>query len=358
MLDRSDWLRLQLGGAVRWCNPIACILDNVANHKGGLRARTFRWGNLLAWLLILGSDAALANDRYVYQYGPHRPNPPYPNDEAACMAAWRDLYPTREAACQASIATHPACDRNNASFRSHVAWVDSAQQCNLKFEYLDHGTTIWKSWTLVQPVYVCPANHRPRPAPLYGCSPVREEYLVQVPQDPQAKVCASNPIYPLTGAKKEFIATGIVVGGLELTLNYDTTKKVESSQPGIASILQEPPSLGALWRTNFHRKLLVLAANKGALLSRGDGDVISFDGASGSFVAAGSLAHRLVAVAGGYHFSDAATGAIEVYDGAGKLVSIANVQGKVLTFAYRGDGQLALSGTPTTGRFDSSTPMA
>ncbi|WP_164483770.1 MULTISPECIES: LamG-like jellyroll fold domain-containing protein [unclassified Polaromonas] len=147
----------------------------------------------------------------------------------------------------------------------------------------------------------------------------------------------ANPIYPLTGVKKEYISTGIGVGGLNLSLVYDTTLKIPANQADTASALVELSSFGALWKSSFHHRLLIATGATRALLSRGDGKVFNFIGnGAGVYTTDADNTHKLVSIAGGYRFTDVATGDQETYDSTGILQSLTRANGMVLSFSYTG----------------------
>jgi YD repeat-containing protein len=202
--------------------------------------------------------------------------------------------------------------------------------------------------------YICPANSKfagvgacecktgfkERPFPNAGtCAPEKEGNPAQAPQMCSAPPHTPHPIFPLTGAKKVFVSTGIALGGIELSLTYDTTK-VPSTSSAVQSALQEPSAFGAQWKSNFHRKLVVLPGGTRAMLSRGDGKVLYFGDTTSSLKISGPLSHRLAATADGYVFSDTETGTLESFDSAGRLKSVSTTQGKLLTFTYDGQDNL------------------
>jgi YD repeat-containing protein len=125
------------------------------------------------------------------------------------------------------------------------------------------------------------------------------------------------------------------LGGLQLALVYDTTLKIPANQVDTALALVEPNSFGALWKSSFHHKLAVSYGSTKALLSRGDGKVLNFIGnGAGVFTTEADNTHKLVSIAGGYRFTDVATGAQEIFDGNGTLMSLAQGNGVVLSFTY------------------------
>src|SRR5205085_3751218 len=245
------------------------------------------------------------------------------------------LFPTRDAACQAVKSEQPLCDRSDAVYQGHVATLNSTgTSCHMSWQYKNTGSSTWNSWSADYPIYTCPDRFKARPSPMTGCAPVDEKnYAMQCP------TCqVGNPILPLTGAKRDYVRTGITLGGLELTLTYDTTLKAFPS--GVDSAFGEPASFGPLWHTSLHHKLLVVGSNVSASLSRGDGNIIYFLGGTGGFTATGNVPHRLAAVTGGYLFSDVATGTLEKFDSTGKLLTLTTAGGMTLTFSYGSDNAL------------------
>jgi YD repeat-containing protein len=172
------------------------------------------------------------------------------------------------------------------------------------------------------------------------CSKLKELDATQPPEPPKAcKVPGNsrpkfgNPIYPLTGSKVEPVATGIEIGGLALSLTYDNASRAPGS---ISSSYNHLPSFGELWFTNLHRKLNISPTLQTAILSRGDGRLLSFIGnGSGLFTVAANRNETLVSLAGGgYRFIDIAGGIQELYNAAGQLTSLSTSQGQTLSFTY------------------------
>ncbi|AYQ29531.1 MULTISPECIES: LamG-like jellyroll fold domain-containing protein [unclassified Polaromonas] len=149
-----------------------------------------------------------------------------------------------------------------------------------------------------------------------------------------------NPIYPLTGSKVEQVATGIEIGNLALSLTYDTASKTPGS---ISSAYNHLPAFGELWFTNLHRKLNISPTLQTAVLSRGDGRLLSFTGnGAGVFSAAANRNETLVAVTGGYRFTDIVGGIQELYNSTGQLTSLATSHGQTLSFTYVADDLTAI----------------
>jgi YD repeat-containing protein len=167
---------------------------------------------------------------------------------------------------------------------------------------------------------------------------VVESVQAEAPQVCRAQRSDGNPIYALTGAKKEFVSTGISIGGIDFVLTYDSTRKLPSNQGTVSTALVEPNAFGALWKSSLHRKLQVTPNLKKALLTRGNGTVVNFDGTgAGVFTGEAGNPNKLASITGGYLFTDIVSGDLETFDSAGKLLSITTARGQVLTYTYSGD---------------------
>lgn len=145
---------------------------------------------------------------------------------------------------------------------------------------------------------------------------------------------------PLSCASRNRVATGIRLGATELTLAYDTTSRLPANQADTTTSLSltQPRPFGPLWTSSFHRWLHVAPGQRGALVARGDGSILSFSGdGSGAFSPTADHANRLVSTPGGYRFSNLKTGDLETYSSSGALTSIAAADGTVLNFTYSGD---------------------
>jgi YD repeat-containing protein len=157
-----------------------------------------------------------------------------------------------------------------------------------------------------------------------------------------ANPAAGNPIYPLTGVKRESVNLGLRIGGLDALLTYDTTPMVFDRNDAMAANVPSPKSkadpgvLGLLWSSNLHRKLVVQSGEAGLLVSRGDGRVASFKGsvANGYTSNDSDSSDWLEVYGGGFHYVDAANASIENYDASGRLDSIQWLSGETVTLGY------------------------
>lgn len=174
------------------------------------------------------------------------------------------------------------------------------------------------------------------------CSPLEEVNKTQPPACPCPKeeLALGNPIYPLTGSKREPVATGIEIGGIALRLIYDSASKAPGS---ISAAYSHLPAFGELWFTNLHRKITFSPALKTATLSRGDGRILSFVGSgNGVFTAPANRNETLVPVPGAYRFTDLVQGVQEIYSLSGRLTRLTVASGKTLTFIYDAESLVAI----------------
>jgi YD repeat-containing protein len=149
-----------------------------------------------------------------------------------------------------------------------------------------------------------------------------------------------HPIYPLTGSKslKEELG-GWNIGGQRVVAGYDTRRKAQSAQ-GIATFsAAAAPSFGELWASSLQKNLVfqtaVVGSQKTIQASRGAGAWVSFALQSdGSYSPDPDVLDRLVVIAGGWRYIDAAARAQETYDSTGKLLGVSYASGSVLTYTY------------------------
>lgn len=186
---------------------------------------------------------------------------------------------------------------------------------------------------------------------LASCNPqpqIVNVYSAPTPPSEDAPCpCFGNPIYPLTGSKKEFVETGFYVGTRSLRLTYDSARHLTASAAGIlAKDFGDLPAFGALWLSSLHRKLIVTPAGTGAKIFRGDGNTRDFLFQNGAYVAAAGNADQLIPHSLGYRYVDSTNKSIETYSSSGQLTSLADVSGNVLTFIY---STAAGSGAPAAG---------
>jgi len=141
-----------------------------------------------------------------------------------------------------------------------------------------------------------------------------------------------HPIYPLTGVKR--LSVALQTTPLELV--YDTRRTIQISNPAPPYAPHAIPSFGALWESNFHRRLFIQDASKASVqASRGRGSWVSFVSYSPNvYTTDGDVSDRLVKTLSGWRYFDAAANAEEEYDMDGVLLSIAKADGSKFILAY------------------------
>jgi len=268
-------------------------------------------------------------------------------------------YPDGMSAYYAWDALHPSSSRVNIKYNSgtyswggsHVGdlthvWFDYLNQWGTGYEQTDANLGLStrtvssprnESVAITRLYDGCP-NPGQKIGPGTACTTVNERNHTEVEQPRCTSPEVYDPVRPLTGARVERVSTGIALASVGLMITYDSTPNVGGS---VASALLDPDSFGLLWKSNFHHKLAVAGSNQGALVSRGDGRVLSFDGDGTNFTALNNIPYRLATISGGYVLSDLNTGTLEQYDAAGTLQSISLGSGAQLSFTYSGNGRLA-----------------
>jgi YD repeat-containing protein len=249
--------------------------------------------------------------------------------------------------------TNPGSYNNVYTFNRReglALWFDcqSVTNCGGNPTFVAHMTcTANSTYIPAKNGCVCNTGYMQDPSSPNTCVQVVESNDAQ--KEPKDRPCG-NPVYALTGTKREPLQTGVSVGGMPLVLTYDSTSRTPANQAVSASVLVDPPGFGELWKSSLHRRLLVSADLKKALISRGNGTILYFDGnGSGTFTALADNPHKLVRVTGGYLFSDTRAGAVETYDTDGKLAQIAAANGRVLGFAYSGDKLMSVQSNDGRG---------
>jgi YD repeat-containing protein len=193
----------------------------------------------------------------------------------------------------------------------------------------------------IGPTCTCNKGFEDNPQTHNSCSPLVETIESQKPQACPAVRADGNPIYALTGAKKEVLTTGVSLGGLDLVLTYDTTNKLPANRSDVATLIAEPNAFGALWKSSYHHRLSLAPGLQKALVTRGDGKVINFNGnGAGIFTSVVDNSHKLTSISGGYRFTDVLSGASETFDSSGNLLLLTTALGRSLDFSYSG-GNLA-----------------
>jgi YD repeat-containing protein len=299
-------------------------------------SRTILRGCVLFVASVVGlvATAAVAQTQNAYRFpiGPYG-QPPGPTNAAACAS--QPYWPSAAQACQATKAFHPVCDRINAVYRNHVATLTSPTTCFLTWEYSNLPNGAWSGFSAnIGLEQVCPVGTK-WVAAANACVPIVEEDRTK-PRPGLGDACHGNPIYPLSSSKRERIDVGVSIGWHAMELTYDSLGAVPTTAvvQG-ASASASPAVFGSLWFGSLHRSIKIEHGLRGARVSRGDGQEVSFVGnGSGGFTAPPRVNDRLVSVAGGYRYYDAAEKTIESYDALGRLGQIQRAAGQTLFFNY------------------------
>jgi len=182
----------------------------------------------------------------------------------------------------------------------------------------------------------CNANYRQK-ATGDGCYQAETVDILGGTKPTPAASCTGfgNPIFPLTGSKKETVDTGLDVGGQALRLTYDSARQTAAAAASVAAKnYGDAPSFGALWLSSLHRNFVISPAGFNIKVYRGDGTTVSFRYQGNAYVTDADSADQLVAVSGGYRYTDAARNSMETYNSKGQLTSLTDAVGNTLSFAY------------------------
>ena len=194
---------------------------------------------------------------------------------------------------------------------------------------------------------VCPADALPSGStcicrPGTGADPDHAQCVPIIsrglPHDcPICELLAGNPIVPLRGAKKEFVDTGLRIGGMSLKLTYDTTGKLPGVDDEAAVMVNPARALGDLWFSTLHRRLVIQAGGKNVVAQRGDGRAMAFAAnGAGGFTAPADSMDRLTPLPGGFRYASALDGSQEDYNELGQIEAIAWADGSTASFTYGG----------------------
>jgi hypothetical protein len=138
----------------------------------------------------------------------------------------------------------------------------------------------------------------------------------------QPKACLpyKNPIYPMTGTKREVVETGFVLGDQELQLVYDTAGRPSTK----------------LWNSSFHKnlKLTTNSTTGPVVVNRGGGRTVGFERATGTGTdicgARAGIEDLIGKVGSDFHYKDEQTRYLETYDAGGRLNSSTALQDRAL----------------------------
>lgn len=174
---------------------------------------------------------------------------------------------------------------------------------------------------------------------LQRCVPVVDTSPPNEQEPLNGKMCVGNPIYPITGAKRELVSTDIKIGRMPIQLTYDNTLRLPGIPIGALDV--GPQILGGAWSSSIHKLLIVAPDGKTIMVWRGDGSIATFFGdGSGNFTARSDSQNKLIGQNGDYLFINAAEQSIERYASSGKLMSIQWRNGEQVDFTYSGSASI------------------
>jgi len=232
---------------------------------------------------------------------------------------------------------------------------------------------------LVQVVYgsECPTNYSPKNFVELCCIGVYyKNFIINGPNQycestipyvdrghdkPQGsgQPCGGNPIYPLTGNKRQ--SEELVrwsSSGPTLSISYDNRRKLPNSDPEGAFVLAAAASFGEIWESSLHKRLVIQYSSGNSLTyyqhiqaSRGSGAWVSFyrrPSANEPQMPDSDIADRVVAITGGWRYTDASAQAQETYTSQGVLTALAYARGGSLTYSYS-DGSTSTTVAPVAG---------
>lgn len=145
-----------------------------------------------------------------------------------------------------------------------------------------------------------------------------------------------KPIRVLTGAQREPVPTGLMIGREELVITYDSVRLMSRLAGSATPSHLESPSFGVGWFGSFHRRA-VAQGDRGLIqVSRGDGRIVttSTNGIAFDSDTLDTVLER--GGGGGYYYLDAMRRTVESYSGArfAKLSRLDWLDGQRLQFVY------------------------
>ena len=162
-----------------------------------------------------------------------------------------------------------------------------------------------------------------------------------------------NPIYPLTGSKRQDVELGMLIGGQPVKLTYDTVTQVPEANGGLTWLVPPPPSFGSLWQSNLHKSLVlqttgaVGAPYSSVAIQRGGvretaavkgSDSCGGSGGSGGNIymptAASNEALQFTGTGSAGNLVDGFGLTEEAYDATGAVTTVARAGGGSLTYGY------------------------
>ncbi len=151
-----------------------------------------------------------------------------------------------------------------------------------------------------------------------------------------------NPIFPLTGAKRQSLPLISGVGDEALTATYDTREYLPRTGSTEGWMEAPPPSFGALWHGSMHKRLVFQSL--GALNGDVSNTIAAYRGAgvwqtfnrvtSTQYALVRDPSVKLTLASGEWLLLDPHKGTIDVFDTSGVLLRTASRSGALLTYQY------------------------
>ena len=167
------------------------------------------------------------------------------------------------------------------------------------------------------------------------CVPFNDRYW------DKPKVCPAdgNPIYPLTGVKRQEESLGISLSHFELGLAFDNRRSLPEANGGQTWLLSAPASFSPLWDSNLHRALYVqgtLATQYSSIaVHRGGGIWETFSTSGGPrYFSTGGQSNELNFLNYVWTLIDRGAKQEEIYDANGTLTAIAFATGGKVSLTY------------------------
>jgi YD repeat-containing protein len=158
---------------------------------------------------------------------------------------------------------------------------------------------------------------------------------------PDKGTCYGNPLFPLTGVKRQSQSLGVSIGRRSLSVTYDTRNKMHDVSGNLTWLASGLDSFGELWQSSLHKRIVFQgtgtagSATSAAAVQRGDNVWETFlgDGA-GHYVSTVDPKRRIVSIGSGWGLLDGAGAVEETYDAGGVAQTMVDADGHKLTFAY------------------------
>jgi len=253
---------------------------------------------------------------------------------ASCWNKHIDVTSDHSAECMAKTSINP----DGATFASPFYGAICPDRYTIK-GFVDAR---WLGW---QSVYYGPAEY------CESSWSVLDRWHDKPASGPQ--VCGGNPIFPLTGTKRQKQALMQWSPGMPpLSLTFDNRRKLPNDDAAAGFAPTAPASFGGLWESSLHKKLVVQMGNhpyfREIQASRGAGVWASFPSYAGADLPDLDIQDRLAPMGDGWLYADAGAKAQEIYDGQGTLTAIRHAAGGGLTYGYS-DSSTPVSIAPAAG---------